>query len=261
MKKTLNIGASTFQFGFKYKYKKLIRNVYVDSSDDDKMILPQGISLVFEEGPRSFGKNKIELKNLVWMTDSSWSTNVPLLVAAESLKVMSKPQQDFFLQGVIPEHTVEHEALSPALGGPMQGKYRQNFIIDKYNWQLYFFYKEMSSAIEQKFNFLGIKEQSEINNLAIANNWSKEQIKSYKREKNDLIKQEISEQKAVIESMKEIDMVSIVSIRLSKLIDEAKSLHDYMGDVNNRMNTSNYNSRAGKISQMIKILQKMRADT
>lgn len=260
----LEIGSDSFQKGFEIKYGVIVKNVYEEmpiTADSSP------VSLVYEAGPRSFKNtsrgwpDSFELKDMVWLQDPSWGPNVlPLLVAAKSVGSLNSWYRTHLINSVINSYTIAH----PIVVANNFMKQNNNKLIQSYNDFLQvrlWIEKGYGPIVSSKMLEMRNAQEQELALLVRTNNWNKEQIRQYKKEKANEVKQKAIETKNMNHAIKEFDMVTQLSLSLSSLIDEAKSLHAYMGDVENKMNTAHYKPRIAKVKQIIKILQKMRADS
>jgi len=267
----IRIGEQSFCRAIKKKYGMIVLNAY-----EPEMHIPgTNFTLTFEAGPRDFPSSRkgwttaVTMENMVWLHNSDWSHTTPILVGGNSLQNYSSYYMNSAYEYCLGKWTWHHPEYSAMKiqskgisahgiksGGPSPGEY-DNVITDIF-WTRS---KTIRPHVLAKFNELDKQKDEALKQLAKDNKWNKTQLNQYIKEENKKIRESIVDKKLVNHMSKELDLVAHLSLALSSLIEEAKSMQDYLADCDNRLNVSHYKSRIKKVRDSIKTINKMRTDS
>lgn len=259
---------SKFEVGYSYANHIIKKYGVTKWTPYDGTTNYNGYIFTYEPGPRTLTSEQKGYKNtqhvirdLVWarkVTDTDMKYQ--LLVSFKTEKPISRYSTHDLLRWFLHGNTIGHpyfiEAHSPKQLTLQANNYNadayQNFVRDFYTAtrnhdKLYSLGRKYKN--EQKANFAKLVKD---------NNLTKADIKKLKEEEKAKAKAILDEENNVKYLMKEMDMLSTLSIELNVLIDECKEMQKYISDSSNRLNVSHYKSRIEQVKKSTQAIRKMR---
>lgn len=229
-----------------------------------------GYIFTYEPGPRTLtteqrGYKHAEyvVRDLVWARKASdTDMKYQLLVSFKTDKAITRYSRHDLLRYYLNGNTIGHPYFLNGMPSVSSVKTANNYNADNYEAFVNNFYS--TNRLNDKLRTLTFaykkNEKDNFAKLVKDNKLTKEAIRKLKSEEKAQAKAVLEEENNVKYLMKEMDMLSTLSIELNTLIDECKEMQKYISDSSNRLNVQHYKSRIERVKKSTQALRKMRIE-
>lgn len=224
-----------------------------------------GYIFTYEQGPREVGMStkpgqgyalpSLQIEDIVWARRAGVSENTPqLIVYATTKNTVRSWNRQYVFNGNIPGNTIKHP-IALSIAGGREVKY-DNYDSYMINFcQNLKFYPQLNELVRQ---FKASEKKREAKYFKENGIITPAQKKAYKAEIKKNLLAESNKIKLEQHLVKEMDMVTQLSVSMSSLIDECMEMQKYLANPDNRLNVGHYKSRVKKVKEVIKVIQRMK---